>query len=459
MYGEVVHENIKRLLEERDLRKLRDLLIAFRPADIADLINEIPDEDKALVFRILPRELATDTFEYLTFDRQKSILSALGQERVAILLNGMDPDDRTALLEEFPAAAARQLVLMLSKEERAVALSLLGYPENSVGRLMTPDYIAVKEDWTINDVLSHIRKDGKDTDNMHVLYVVDAKGKLIDDLRIRDLLLASPEKKVSELLNHKFLALNVRDDQEKAVEMFKKYDRTALPVIDPNGAMLGILTVDDVLDVAEEEATEDIQKLGAVEALEEPYINTPIFELIRKRARWLVVLFIGEMLTATAMGYFESEIERAVILALFIPLIISSGGNSGSQAATLIIRSLAIGEISVADWWKVFKRESFSGLILGSILGAFGFLRVTLWAFVGSTYGPHWLEVATVVALSLVGVVVWGVLTGAMLPFILKRLGADPATSSAPFVATLVDVTGLVIYFSIASYFLGGLLL
>ncbi|MBN8549486.1 MAG: magnesium transporter [Deltaproteobacteria bacterium] len=459
MYGEVVHENIKRLLEERDLRKLRDLLIAFRPADIADLINEIPDEDKALVFRILPRELATDTFEYLTFDRQKSILSALGQERVAILLNGMDPDDRTALLEEFPAAAARQLVLMLSKEERAVALSLLGYPENSVGRLMTPDYIAVKEDWTINDVLSHIRKDGKDTDNMHVLYVVDAKGKLIDDLRIRDLLLASPEKKVSELLNHKFLALNVRDDQEKAVEMFKKYDRTALPVIDPNGAMLGILTVDDVLDVAEEEATEDIQKLGAVEALEEPYINTPIFELIRKRARWLVVLFIGEMLTATAMGYFESEIERAVILALFIPLIISSGGNSGSQAATLIIRSLAIGEISVSDWWKVFKRESFSGLILGSILGAFGFLRVTLWAFVGSTYGPHWLEVATVVALSLVGVVVWGVLTGAMLPFILKRLGADPATSSAPFVATLVDVTGLVIYFSIASYFLGGLLL
>lgn len=459
MYGEVVHDNIKKLLEDRDLRKLRDLLMAFRPADIADLIDELPEEDKALVFRILPRELATDTFEYLGPERQKSILSALGQERVAILLNAMEADDRTALLEEFPAAAARQLVLMLSKEERAVALSLLGYPANSVGRLMTPDYIAVKEEWTINEVLRHIRENGKDTDNMHVLYVVDDKGKLIDDLRIRDLLLAPSNRKIAELLNHNFISLKVQDDQESAVEAFKKYDRTALPVIDSNGTMLGIVTVDDVLDVAEEEATEDIHKLGAVEALEEPYINTPLLHLVRKRARWLVILFIGELLTATAMGYFQSEIERAVVLALFIPLIISSGGNSGSQAATLIIRSLAIGEISIRDWWRVMKREILSGLILGGILGAFGFVRVSLWAILGSAYGPHWLQVAAAVSFSLVGVVLWGVLAGSMLPFILKRLGADPATSSAPFVATLVDVTGLVIYFTIASIFLGGLLL
>jgi magnesium transporter len=459
MYGEIVHDNIKKLIEDRDLRKLRDLLIAFRPADLADLMGELPDDDKALVFRILPRDLATDTFEYLDIELQKSLLSALGQERIAILLNEMAADDRTAFLEEFPAAAARQLVLLLSKEERATALSLLGFPENSVGRLMTPDYIEVKEDWVVEEVFANVRDKGRDTDNMHVMYVVDEKGKLLDDLRIRDLLLAPLGKKVSDIMNRKFIALEVHEHQKAAVDMFKKYDRTALPVVDPNGIMLGIVTVDDVLDVAEEEATEDIQKLGAVEALEEPYISIPLIDLVRKRARWLIVLFLGEMLTASAMGYFEAEIKQAVVLALFIPLIISSGGNSGSQAATLIIRALAIGEITLSDWWKVLRRELHSGLLLGLLLGVIGFIRIAIWSIFGDTYGPHWLNIAFVVALSLVGVVMWGVITGAMLPFLLKKLGADPATSSAPFVATLVDVTGLVIYFTIASHLLGGLLL
>lgn len=459
MYSEVVHDNIKTLIEDRDLRKLRDLLVAFRPADIAELIAELPDDDKALVFRILPRDLATDTFEYISFESQKAMLSALGQERMAILLNEMAADDRTAFLEEFPPSAARKLVLLLGRDERAVALSLLGFPEHSVGRLMTPDYIAVDESWSMKEVLDHIRANGSDTDNMHVLYVIDEKGKLLDDLRIRDVLLAPADKKVSDLMNRTFLTLEVHDDQEEAVKMFKKYDRTALPVVGPDGTMLGIVTVDDVLDIAEEEATEDIQKLGAVEALEEPYIKTPLFSLVRKRASWLVILFVGEMLTATAMGYFEDEIKRAVVLALFIPLIISSGGNSGSQAATLIIRSLAIGEISLGDWWRVMRREIFSGLMLGSILGIIGFLRITAWSTIGHMYGPHWFSIALVVAFSLVGVVLWGVLAGSMLPFLLKRLGADPATSSAPFVATLIDVTGLVIYFTIASWMLGGILL
>ncbi len=459
MYSEVVHDNIKQLIEARELRKLRDLLVAFRPADIADLMAELPDDDKALVFRILPQELGADTFEYLSFESQKSMLSALGQERIAVLLDGMEADDRTAFLEEFPAAAARQLVLLLSKEERTTALRLLGYPEGSVGRLMTPDYIAIKDAWTVEQVIAHIRANGKDTDNMHVLYIIDDKGKLKDDLRIRDLLLAPSDRPVRELMNGRFLTLQVQDPQEAAVAQFKKYDRTALPVVDANGIMLGIVTVDDVLDVAEEEATEDIQKLGAVEALEEPYISIPMMQLIRKRGRWLVMLFIGELLTASAMTYYESEIASAVVLALFIPLIISSGGNSGSQAATLIIRALAIGEIKLTDWWKVMKREICAGLILGGILGTVGFLRVVIWSLFGSVYGDHWLDIAFVVAFSLLGVVLWGVLTGAMLPFLLKKIGADPATSSAPFVATLVDVTGLIIYFTIASQLLHGKLL
>lgn len=459
MYSEIVHENIKGLIEERELRKLRDLLVAFRPADISDLIGELPDDDKAIVFRILPRDVATDTFEYLSFDNQKAMLSALGQERMAVLLNDMDADDRTAFLEEFPAAAVRQLVLLLDREQRAEALSLLGYPERSVGRLMNPDYIAVGENWTVEQVLTHIREKGKDSDNLHTIYVVGEKGKLIDDLRIRDILLAPLNKPVNELTTHKFVSLHVHDNQEEAVAAFKKYDRTALPVLDSHGVMLGIVTVDDVLDVAEEEATEDIQKLGAVEALEDPYILIPLGELIRKRAKWLIVLFVGEMLTASAMGYFESEIERAVVLALFIPLIISSGGNSGSQAATLIIRALAIGEIALSDWWRVMRREIYAGVTLGALLGALGFVKVAIWAQIGDVFGPHWPLIGLVVALSLTGVVLWGVLAGAMLPFFLKRVGADPATSSAPFVATLVDVTGLVIYFSIAAWLLGGVLL
>lgn len=457
---EPIAEQIHQMLETRQLRRARDTLINLRPADIADCIHEIAPEDKAALFRILPKHLATDVFEHIDPDQQREILSALGDTRTATLLNEMDPDDRTALLEEFPPAAARQLVLLLTKEERQVALSLLGYPEHSVGRLMTPDYVAIQPDISIAETLERVRSTGQNfAGNLHILYVVDKQGRLIDDIRIRDVLTAPLSATVAELMNGSFVCLQVTDDQEVAVHAFKKYDRTALPVIDADGNMLGIVTVDDVLDIAEEEATEDIQKLGAVEALEDPYIRTPLFELIRKRAGWLTVLFVGEMLTATAMGFYEDRIQRAVVLALFIPLIISSGGNSGSQAATLIIRSLAIGEVQLRDWLKVLKRELITGLCLGLMLGALGFLKVALWSKLDAAYAKHWIALGISVSLSLVAVVLWGVVTGAMLPFILKRLGLDPASSSAPFVATLVDVTGLVIYFSIASVLLSGTLL
>ena len=454
-YAQFIH----RLLEARDLHRLRDSLIEFPPADIAEILKGLSPEDTAVVFRILPKELATLTFEYLDYDVQVNLFTRLGDTRVATILNEMSPDDRTAMLEEFPPLAARQLVNMLSKEERQVALSLLGYPESSVGRLMTPDYITVREEWTVQQALDYIRSHGKESDTLNVVYVVDEKGKFISEVRARSLMLAPLDHAIHEIMNQQPFTLKPTDDQEIAVQMFKKYDRSALPVVDSSGYMLGMVTFDDVLDVAEEEATEDIHKIGAIEALEEPYIKVPILELIRKRGHWLVILFIGEMFTASAMAYFEEEIQKAVVLALFIPLIISSGGNSGSQAATLVIRAMAIGEIGIRDWIRVIRREFVAGFALGSLLGILGFLRIAVWHSIWGIYGEHWLEVGFVIALSLLGVVLWGVLAGAMLPFILRKFGADPATSSAPFVATLVDVTGLVIYFSVAAFILEGTLL
>jgi len=317
----------------------------------------------------------------------------------------------------------------------------------------------VKQEWTVSQTLDHIREYGADSETLNVLYVIDEKGRLIDDIKIREIILSLPEKKIRELMDENFIALNVHDDQEQAVEVFKKYDRVVLPVVDSHVILIGIVTVDDVLDVAEEEATEDIQKLGGVEALEEPYSTMPFFSMIKKRVVWLTVLFVGEMLTASAMGFFEDEIARAVVLTLFIPLIISSGGNSGSQAATLVIRAIALGEITLKDWWRIMKREILSGLTLGLILGAIGFLRIFLWSYFSNIFGEHWIPIGLTVGFSLIGVVLWGTLSGSMLPFLLKRLGLDPATSSAPFVATLVDVTGLVIYFTFAILLLSGTLL
>ncbi len=459
MLSKLLLPEIQSLIAERKLGVLKEILSDFSPADIADLIVELPETEQVIVFRLLQIELGADTFEHLDFDTQMALLKAMGKGEVAAILNDMSPDDRTALLEELPGTAAKQLIHLLSADERKIAQTLLGYPENSVGRLMTPDYIAVKPGWTIEKSLLYIRENGENSETLNVVYVIDDKGKLIDDIKIREFILASPDKKVINIMDKNFVTLSVNDDQELAVEQFKKYDRIALPVVDNYGVLIGIVTVDDVFDVAEEEATEDIHKLGGVEALEEPYSTMPFFSMIKKRVVWLTVLFVGEMLTATAMGFFENEIAKAVVLALFVPLIISSGGNSGSQAATLVIRAMALGEITLKDWWYIMKREIFSGLVLGAILGAIGFLRILIWGSFSDIYGEHWVLIGLTVSFSLIGVVLWGTLSGAMLPFILRRLGLDPATSSAPFVATLVDVTGLVIYFTFAITLLSGTLL
>jgi magnesium transporter len=360
----------------------------------------------------------------------------------------------------LPGEAARQLIRLLTPDERRVAQALLGYPEGSVGRLMTPDFIAVHEDWTVQQVLDFIREYGRDSETLNVIYVVDDHNKLIDDVRMREFLLRPLNTKVSEIRDRNFVSLRVTDSQEEALNLFRKYDRVALPVLDSNGVLVGIVTSDDMLDVAEEAATEDIQKLGGLEALDEPYTTIPFLRMVKKRATWLIILFLGEMLTATAMQGYNGEIEKAAILAMFLPLIISSGGNSGSQATTLVIRAMALGELTLRDWFRVVRKELRAGFALGLVLGTIGFFRISLWQYLHIfDYGQyHWL-VAITVGLALVGVVTWGTIGGAMLPFLLRRLGLDPATSSAPFVATLVDVTGLVIYFNVALFILRGTLL
>lgn len=458
---ESVTQQVLDAARRRDFATVRLLTAALEASDIANLMEEIDNpSDLALVFRCLPRNLATDVFEYLALPEQTKLVESLTIEEVSQVLETMADDDRTRFFEELPGEVTKRLLSLLSEEERKKALQLLGYPEGSVGRLMSPHYVRVKPHWTVRQVLDHVREHGKDSETLTMVYVVNDRGQLIDEIRMRAFLLAPLDTKVSDLMNYRFVALKATDSQEEAVNVFREADLPALPVTDSDGVLIGVVTNDDILDVAEAEATEDIQKFGGLEALDLPYVDTPIFTLIRKRAGWLVILFLGEMLTASAMGHFDQEIERAVVLALFVPLIISSGGNSGSQAATLVIRAMALKELTIKDWWYVMRREILSGFFLGIILGSIGFLRITLWQKLGLFYyTEHWPLVALTIFLSLISIVMWGTLSGSMIPFVLKRLGLDPATSSAPFVATLVDVTGLVIYFSIAAIVLRGTLL
>jgi magnesium transporter len=451
-------EQFLEIVQSEDVLRIREFLNNQNISDVAELISEFPDNEAQIIANMSTHRAAS-VFKILDFSAQKRIIQELPAFKTAELLNDLSADDRTAFLEELPSEVVKELIKTLDPEERKITLSLLGYPESSVGRLMTPDYIAVHKDWTVKEVIEHIREVGKDSETIDVIYVVDDKGIFIDDIRIREIILANPEKKIEDVIDNRYIALNVNDDQETASMAFKMNHRVALPVLDNNQVLMGIITIDDVLWVAQEEFTEDIQKIGGTEALDEPYLEIPLMKLFKKRIVWLVVLFLSEMLTATAMGYFEDEIAKAVVLALFVPLIISSGGNSGSQASTLIIQAMALGEITIADWWRVVRREILSGLMLGTVLGIIGFTRVMLWNQVFHTYGEHSALIASTVGFSLIGVVLWGTVAGSMLPIVLKRLGADPATSSAPFVATLVDVTGLVIYFSVAFLFMRGILL
>jgi magnesium transporter len=468
MPAEVMHDELSlkflETVQYNDSSALHNFLDDQNISDVASLINEFQDYEEKIISN-LSIHRAVSTFKILDFPAQKRIILELSPAKTAELLNALPADDRTSFLEDLPSEVVKELIKNLSPEERKITLSLLGYPESSVGRLMTPDYIAVQQDWTIRQVIQHIRRVGKDSETIDVIYVVDDKGLFIDDIRIREIILADPDKKVADMIDYRYIALNVNDDQEAANQAFKMNNRVALPVLDKNKVLLGIVTIDDVLWVANEEFKEDIQKIGGTEALNAPYLEIPFFRLIQKRVGWLVILFLSEMFTATAMAYFNDVINKATILAIFVPLIMSSGGNSGSQASTLIIQAMAVGEVKLLDWWRVIRREVFSGLVLGGILGLIGFIRIYVWHILmvhgifNNLYGPHWFQIGLTVGLSLIGVVLWGTLAGSMLPIVLKKFGADPAASSAPFVATLVDVTGLVIYFSVALVVMRGTLL
>jgi magnesium transporter len=451
--------DIKAALQAHDYPRLQILIRNYPGPTLAQVIRGLQFENQVVFFRLLQKSAAASAFEYLTIEEQRALLKAMGQDEVAAILNEMAPDDRTTLFDELPATVTKQLLTLLGPEERSTAIQLLGYPELSIGRLMTPHYVEVHKDWTVQKVLDFVRENGKDSETLNVIYVTDDEGKLIDDIRIREFLLAPTEKLVQDLMDYRYVHLSAKDPQSVAVKLFKDEDRKALPVIDSEGFLIGIVTIDDVLAVSEETATNEIQRIGGTESLDEPYMKISLFRMVKKRGGWLVILFLGEMLTATAMGFFEGEIAKAVVLALFVPLIISSGGNSGSQATTLIIRALALGEVTLKDWWKVLRREIITGLLLGVVLGTIGFLRIGIWSAFSPIYGPHWMLVALTVGTSLIGIVMWGSVAGSMLPFILRKVGFDPATASAPFVATLVDVTGLIIYFTSALIFLKGSLL
>jgi magnesium transporter len=451
--------HLRTLLASRSWHALRRSLAEMHPADVAELIGHFEEEEETILFRLLGRRKG-EVFAYLGPEQQRRIIHNSNPEQLGRMVGQMSPDDRTRVLGELPVPVAHALLGRLPSSEIKHSLALLSYPENTAGRYMTPNYVAIRPDMTAAEAIAHIRLTGKGKETLDVVYIVERDGRLVEDMRLGSLVLAAPETRVTEIEDAALVCLSDTTRAEEVLHLFEKYDRVALPVVDQDRRMLGIITVDDVLDVAEDEATKDMQMMGGSEALDAPYREVSLPAMIRKRGGWLAVLFLGEMLTATAMSYFEAEIARAVVLALFVPLIISSGGNSGSQAASLVIRALALKELSLGDWFYVFRRELLSGVSLGTGLGAIGFARIVVWHQLGLTsYGPHYLLVAITVWLSLIGVVCWGTLSGSMLPFLLRRLGFDPATSSAPFVATLVDVTGLVIYFHVAALILHGTLL
>lgn len=460
MLGTALRADIKELIDRREWDALREGLSDLDPVDGAQLLAELPPEEHAVVFRLLPRSQLAEIFEQLPLDDQARLVTALSNEQVEAVLNEMAPDDRTRLLEELPANMVQRALETLHPDQLKVARRLLGYPEGTAGRVMTPEYVSLPPLMTCAQALGEIRKRARRAETVSFVYLVDEKNRLVDDIDLSAIVLADPETTLASIADGNYVAVSATVSQNEVVRLFEKYDRFALPVTDSTGVLVGIITADDVLDVAEREATEDIQKLGGSEALDAPYLDVGFWDMVRKRGGWLAALFLGEMLTATAMGHFEGEIQRAAVVALFVPLIISSGGNSGSQATSIIIRSLALRELNLRDWYRVFGREIFSGLSLGVFLGFIGFVRILVWFYLGwHPYEGHPYLMGLTVWVSLAGVVTFGSLAGSMLPFILRRLGFDPASASAPFVATLVDVTGLVIYFMVASALLHGTLL
>ena len=429
------------------------------PAEVAKLLESLPKDYAIHTYLALPENIQIKIFPYLDHVMQRGVMEELPPARVSLILNTLESNDRIAFFDTLDGIEVTEFLNLLNDKNRLATYDLLGYPEQSVARLLNTNFTTVRKEWTIGQAIEHLRRFYSDTPAANVIFVVDNGGKLIDDIPIRRLVLNEQSKTIAEIMDGFYVKLDIQDSIESAIHKFKEYDRVALPVTNSNNMLLGVVTVDDVIDEAEEKDTKEMQQFGGLESLDLPYVKTGFVTLIRKRAGWLIILFLSEMLTATAMQNFQVELDKAIILAMFIPLIMSSGGNSGSQAATLIIRAMALKELSPRDWWYVMRREVMSGLTLGIILGIIGFIRISIWQNLGwfdySVHGKyHWMVVGMTVSISLIGIVMWGTLSGSMIPIVLKKLKLDPATSSAPFVATLVDVTGLIIYFSVAAMML-----
>ena len=448
--AQLLQPEVRELVQGDRFGELRETLLALDAVDIAEVLTDLEDQEAAVAFRVLPREMAGEAFAHLEHDRQERLITALGADGALRVVEAMEPDDRAELLDELPPEVATRLIGAMSPANRRITREIMGYPAESVGRLMTPDYVRVRPDWTITQAIEHIRRYGKDAETIHWVYVIDGRGRLVDDLHIRSLLLGDPSQTIGSLMDNQFISLAATDDREEAVRMMARYDRTALPVTDTSGHLVGIVTADDVADVAEEEATEDFQKLAGVQALKEPYTSTRLWDMVRKRGFGLCILFPAQVLTVLVLSFFEPHIQKIVLLALFVPLIISSGGNTGTQAASLLIRAIALDEVDPRDWWRVLRKELLTGLVLGIVLGTLGAGSVLLFQLVrgGEEGGPSltWLAIG----LAILAVAVWAVTIGSMFPLILKRIGLDPAAISSPLVATAMDVSGLLIYFGVA---------
>jgi magnesium transporter len=442
-----MEQDFELLLDKQDWNALRERLMELPPADIAATLLELDKIDRVLLFRSMPRQLSSEVFSFLDPEHQSNLIRELTDEETRQLVTAQAPDDRTQLFEELPGELTQKLLNMLPPEELKESRMLLGYPEDSVGRLMTPDYVAVRPEWTIARSLDHIRQKGKDSETISVIYVVDNHWKLLDELRLNRFILADPNKSVEDIMDNVFVALSAFDDRERAVQVMRMHDLYALPVVNTDGVLVGIVTNDDVLELAEEEATEDFQRLGGITPVDIDYRHAGVSLLWRKRIGWLMLLLVADFLSSSVIAHFEASIEAVVALAFFIPMLIDSGGNTGTQSATLIIRGLATGQLAARDWMRVVWKEVRVGLLLGLALATVVYIRSYFW--IG---GP---QVGLVVAITMVALVLWANLIGSILPIILSKLRLDPAVVSSPFITTLADVTGLVIYFNVARVVLG----
>ncbi|MFM9994519.1 MAG: magnesium transporter [Phycisphaerales bacterium] len=458
--AELLQPEVLELIQQGRFEELREALHLVPPADVADILAALDPKQAAVGFRFLQRDDAGEVFSYLEPEKQEQLIKELGAEASVGIIEAMSADDRARLIDELPGGVAQRIVASLSPKTRGITQAILGYKPGTVGRLMTPDYVAVRPHWTIAEALDHIRKHGRDAETVNVIYVVDNDGRLIDDMRLRQLLFADPAQSVESIMTRSFYSLRADEPQETAVAAMNRYDRIALPVVDTRGVLVGIVTADDVADIAQAEATEDIQKLGGVGALQQPYIETGHLEMFRKRGVWLSALFVGQTVTIIVLGAFQNHIERAVELALFMPLVISCGGNSGSQAATLVTRAIALGEVTGKDWLRIIGREAVTASLLAGTLGLMGLLCVEFFTnLIGHPTTAHPMMLGVTIGASIVGVVLWGTMLGSLLPLALRRLSIDPATASSPMVATLMDASGTLIYLGVAILVLTGTIL